>query len=145
MKVIFLLLLTAASVVGCAIPPTMKVRVYEVACKGKWTSDANCAGSLVLGSELEYVLNERTSSVGLKVVRNNGDWYTAGLLYTQCKIVDDDNWSCGDDIGDRHGMYGGKYERSHWSLYGSYRFVGIAGYRYWWAHFTKSPGDPTTL
>ena len=54
MKAIFLLFLTASTVVGCAFPPTMQVRVYEVVCKGKWTSDANCAGPLVLGSELEY-------------------------------------------------------------------------------------------
>lgn len=145
MKIALLLVMVVCTLMACAFPTTISVRVHEVTCKGKWTSDTKCDGSLLLGSDLEYVLNERTNTVALKVIRNNGDWFMTGILYSNCKIVDRENWSCGDTLNDRHGVYGGNYERASYSMYSSYRLVGITGFRYWWAHFTMSPRDTFNL
>ena len=145
MKIALVLVLIASTLAGCAPATTMSVRVHEVVCKGKWTSDTKCEGSLLLGSDLEYVLNERTNSVALKVLRNNGDWFTTAVLYPNCKIVDRENWSCSDKLDDRHGIFGGRYERASLSLYSGYRIAGITGFRYWWTHFTMSPRDAITL
>jgi hypothetical protein len=145
MKIAMMLVVVVSMLSACAPLTAMSVRVHEVECKGKWTSEAKCEGSLLLGSDLEYVLNERTNSVALKVIRNNGDWFTSAVLYANCKIVDRENWGCGENVSDRHGIYGGKYERSSFGKFSSYRIVGITGYRYWWVHFTMSPGETTTL
>ena len=144
-KIALLFVLTAFTFGGCASTTTTSVRVHEVVCQGKWTSDTKCEGSLLLGSDLEYVLNERTNSVALKVIRNNGDWFTTAILYANCKIVDRENWSCGDSVDDTQGIVGGKYERASLRLYGGYRIAGITGFRYWWAHFAMSPRDAITL
>jgi hypothetical protein len=114
-------------------------KVLEIDCGSKpLTGDKKCAKDLSVGSELEIIVNPATQKVQITVSRNSGKYFdNVSIIPEKCSIVDENNWTCSDDIPSvkmfkKYGMRHGHY---YYELTGGappdYFTSSISSWRYW--------------